>query len=355
MEPKLECGEYLVSDTDNCLWMELYPDDLPTLSGDGNIGAESERFSAIINSSQKNNLSFFQRMETESWSQLIKQLNDKDANKIVIFMQLKSCVTQGNLPSMNEIIDSFPKLTAIINDENENLFVRHQSAYLITDIGNDYELNLTFKIPMDAIKSLISLLSSDETHMLDLHGPIIKLLAILCNCDEIDQKQLFRIVEYRKCILYETKAAEYVYNIITNLISNNKFYSCSLSINAMKSFIPRGSVLVNENNWYQVYGQYVLNGFCQCIKIKDAFILGDVCDGLSTLYVLSTHNHRAGAICVEMLKKLYNSREYYCVKKAAKQAIMAIVIESYIRQAGYHNQYPSELVFQLAKFAGVVQ
>ena len=305
------------------------------------------------------------------FSQLVKELDNEYSDKKSILISLRSCVINGPLPSNFKIMKAFSTLADVIDNE-QDLMIRQQAGYILTDIGNNSELDLKFKIPMDTIKSLINLLATDsDEQMFELQEAIITLLASLCICDDQikDKTKLLTIIQYRECILYQSKTAKYVYDIIKSIIYkilneenyidrysryNKVFVSILRSfVYTLICFIPRGFILSsNEINWYSIYGEYILNGLCECKIITDRAILGDVCDGLSTIYILSSNNNLVGGICAKQLKELFNNGQYYMVKKAAKQAVMSIVVEFYIRQAGCYNQFPSELVFQLVKYTG---
>eukprot|EP01084_Bolivina_argentea_P313278 542506_1 len=313
-------------------------------------------------------------MERTKLEYLVLKLNDSGKNstfqssKMSLLMSLRSCIENNeSVGNDNEcILNVFPKVTEIMKSEDVDLFTVQQAAFLVTDIGNDYNLGLTFKLPIEAIKQLAILLENYEDMTMALVEGIIMLLASLCNCGESDTKKEI-ILNYRNTILYETESVKYVFEIIKQLIDNivtkenftdiryARYDKLLLSVlrscvYTMLCFIPRGIILVKESNWYIQYGEYILNALCECVLITDRAILGDVSDGLATIYILSSDNHKAGAVCAKMLKLLYNNGKYYMVKKAAKHAVMPIVVEFYIRQSGCSQRCPTDIVFKLVTY-----
>eukprot|EP01083_Nonionella_stella_P314477 1133056_1 len=319
-------------------------------------------------------------MSTQRWQSLVEQLQHESnvdaifqTSKMGVLMSLRSCIASGSLPMDHQIIlNTIPLLTQIIQNHNTDSFTRQQTAHLICDIATDYNLELTFQIPIDAVTSLVSLLKAYESISMkfEVQEPIITLIATLCNTDETDGNK-DAVTRYRQAILYETDSAKYVtqiiHHLVSRLLSEENFidrYSMynQLLISVLRScvytlvcLIPRGSFLLNETDWYVVYGECILSALCKCAEITDRSILGDVCECFSAIYILTFNNHTAGIICVKMLKQLYNNGEYYMVKKAAKHAVMAIVVEFYIRQVGCVGRFPTDILFQLIKYTGSIK
>ena len=292
-------------------------------------------------------------MTTMNYVQLVKQLEDKDSNKYVIFMSLRSCIVSDEIPSEDEILESFTKFIEIIVDKDQDLFIRRSAASLITDLCNDHELNLLLKTPKNAIKPLISLLNIDY-----VCSPILKLLTSLC-ATRNDQDEIAS--SYREYILYQTDAVKIIYGIIHKLYesSNDGAYSKMQSfINILISFLPQTSMdIENEDNWFEIYGKNILQGLCEITEISnsDPWTLGEICDGVSIVYVLSADNNLVAANCAAIIKRLIDSGQYNRVKKTGKKAVMSIVIMFYIQQAGIEREFPPELVFQMLKFSGNIK
>lgn len=286
-------------------------------------------------------------MTTPNYTDLVKKLDDRNSNKYVIFSSLRSCIVSHELPSEDEIIASFAKFVEVIDNKDENSFIRRSAASMITSLCNDDELDLLFKTPRNVIKPLISLLNSDHAST-----STIKLLTSLCNRGYGQKSQI-----YRQYILYETDTVTIIYDIIHKLYqsSKNMGYSQLQSfVNVMTAFLPQTSVdIENEDNWFENYGQYVLNGLCEMTEISnsDPWILSDICDGLSIIYILRSDSNRVAANCAAIIKGLIGNGGYDQVRKTGKKAVMSIVIMFYIQQAAV-NQVPSELVFLILKFSG---
>lgn len=291
---------------------------------------------------------------TTFWMECFEALDDGNYDKKEVLIQLRA----QNLYSEPKVIESLTRLNRIIEDENEEWETKEQAGYFITDMCNNQDLELTLKVPMDTIKALISLLDSDED-ILELQEAIVMLLASICHIEQTDKDKKMNQMEYRKYILFDTQAVKYLSEIIETLtyamIESDKWLWISelrSFVYAMICFIPRGILLINEPKWFEQYGQYILNGICKCTSIIDRVILGDVCDGLSIIYILCSSNHNVAGLCAKWLKKLLNDGEYFVVKQSAKEAIITIVVECYIRKFGCSNRFPTDLVFTLVRYAG---
>ena len=289
-----------------------------------------------------------------TWIECLKSLDDENCDKTEILTELR----RNNCIESRLMIDSIPKLSKIIDDENEEWETKEQAGYLITEICHNQNLILALQVSKDTIKSLVSLLDSDED-ILELQEQIVMLLASLCHIEETDMDKKMSHMEYRKYVLYNTNAVKYMSNLIeiltdTMIENDNKLWVPELRsfVYTMICFIPRGIMLVNEPKWFEHYGQHILNGICKCTSIIDRVILGDVCDGLSSIYILCSSKHYIAGICAKWLKRLFNNGQYFVVKQAAKEACKSIIVECYIRQCGCNNRFPTDLVFTLIKFAG---
>ena len=266
----------------------------------------------------------------------------------------------------------------VLLDPDSNVFTRQIAVDSITTLIAACPEYLD-KIPTDAIRGLLSILHLHNDEQTDDEVnrtlPILQALSTLCKFDTYTSdspSNTSMIQQYRVVILYDNDvdtahcACTVTRRLTTNLLLEedhvdmySKYDMQLLSalrtfVSTLLCFIPLGSLVGDEPDWYQRYGARIMDTLCDCARIEDRSVLGDVCQALGRIYILSSYNHSAGAMCIKSLKRLYNDGRYRMVKQAAKNAVMSIVIEYYMRQGSSSQRCPTDIAFRLWDYIGSV-